>query len=576
MSISQTLSGGASVDARVTIALEGGRKSRSNLTQSRIKFAIMVLFVIFGIIGMKLVQLGVSDVQSQENGQARDAITASRPAILDRNGMELAMDILVPSMFAAPRHIIDVDEAVEKLLVELPQRNENWLREKLDGEEGFVWLKREMSPAAQDRVFDLGIPGVNFRTESKRYYPGGEVASHILGSVNIDSQGIAGMERFLDREEVEVLQATGLARGRDLEPVALSIDLRVQNAMHGELVDAMERYQAIAAAGVLLDVTTGEILALVSLPDFDPNVPASALEDGRLNRVTAGTFELGSTFKTVTIAAAIDAGAVSITDEFDATQPIRFGRYTINDFHGKERVLSLPEVYKYSSNIGTIRIMQALGKENYRAFLNRVGFDDPLGVELPETKRSNIPEKFSDIVAATASFGHGLTITPLHMASAMGAFANDGILVPPTLFRRSPEQARLLARSIISPETSAYMRYLMRLNALEGSGKITDEIATGYLVGGKTGTADKVVDGRYDSSKNLNVFASVFPMDNPRYSMLILVDEAKRENPQSGRTAAWNAGAVSGRIIQKVAPMLGILPNFSEIADQNLVPIELR
>ncbi|HHB82244.1 MAG TPA: penicillin-binding protein 2, partial [Devosia sp.] len=499
-----------------------------------------------------------------------------RPAILDRNGMELAMDILVPSMFAAPRHIIDVDEAVEKLLAEIPERNESWLRAKLDGNEGFVWLKREMSPAAQDRIFDLGIPGIDFRTESKRYYPGGEVAAHILGSVNIDNQGIAGMERFLDREEVEVLQATGLARGRDLEPVTLAVDLRVQNAMHAELVDAMARYQAIAAAGVLLDVTTGEILALVSLPDFDPNVPASALEEGRLNRITAGTFELGSTFKTVTIAAAIDAGAVSITDEFDATQPIRFGRFSIDDFHGKERVLSLPEVYKYSSNIGTIRIMQALGKENYRAFLTRVGFDAPLSVELPETKRSNIPEEFSDIVAATASFGHGLTITPLHMASAMGAFANDGILVPPTLFRRSPEQARTLARSVISPRTSAYMRYLMRLNALEGSGKITDEIAAGYLVGGKTGTADKVVDGRYDSTKNLNVFASVFPMDNPRYSMLILVDEAKRENPQSGRTAAWNAGAVSGRIIQKVAPMLGILPNFSETVDQNLVPVELR
>ncbi len=576
MSVSQTLPGGASVDSSVTIALEGGRKSRSNLTQSRIKFAIIVLFVIFGVIGAKILQLGALDVQNRVSGQARDAITASRPAILDRNGMELAMDILVPSMFAAPRHIIDVDEAVEKLLAEIPERNESWLRTKLDGNEGFVWLKREMSPAAQDRVFDLGIPGIDFRTESKRYYPGGEVAAHILGSVNIDNQGIAGMERFLDREEVEVLQATGLARGRDLEPVTLAVDLRVQNAMHAELVDAMARYQAIAAAGVLLDVTTGEILALVSLPDFDPNVPASALEEGRLNRITAGTFELGSTFKTVTIAAAIDAGAVSITDEFDATQPIRFGRFSIDDFHGKERVLSLPEVYKYSSNIGTIRIMQALGKENYRAFLTRVGFDAPLGVELPETKRSNIPEEFSDIVAATASFGHGLTITPLHMASAMGAFANDGILVPPTLFRRSPEQARMLARSVISPRTSAYMRYLMRLNALEGSGKITDEIAAGYLVGGKTGTADKVVDGRYDSTKNLNVFASVFPMDNPRYSMLILVDEAKRENPQSGRTAAWNAGAVSGRIIQKVAPMLGILPNFSETVDQNLVPVELR
>ncbi len=576
MSVSEISPGGTPLGAGATIALEGGRKSRSNLTQSRIKFAILGLFLVFGIISMKLVQLGVSDVEGRVNGQARDVITASRPAILDRNGMELAMDILVPSMFAAPRRIIDLDEAVEKLLVEMPEKSESWLRAKLDGDEGFVWLKREMSPAAQNRVFDLGIPGVDFRTESKRYYPGGSIASHILGSVNIDSQGIAGVERFLDKQEVEVLQATGLARGRDLEPVALSIDLRVQNAMHAELVDAMERYQAIAAAGVLLDVTTGEILALVSLPDFDPNAPASALEEGRFNRITAGTFELGSTFKTVTIAAAIDAGAVNITDEFDASQPIRFGRFTIDDFHGKERVLSLPEVYKYSSNIGTIRIMQALGKDNYRAFLTRVGFDDPLGVELPETKRSTIPRECSEIVAATASFGHGLTITPLHMASAVGAFANEGILVPPTLFIRSPEQARAVARSVISPETSAYMRYLMRLNALEGSGKITDTIATGYLVGGKTGTADKVIDGQYDTTKNRNVFTSVFPMDNPRYSMLILVDEAKRENPQSGRTAAWNAGAVTGRIIQKVAPMLGILPNFNEAVDQNLVTIELR
>ena len=558
------------------ISLDGGRKTRTNLTQSRIRFAIFGLVLVFAIIGLKLVQLGMAIASEQNVGQARDVITASRPAILDRNGMELAMDILVPSMFAAPRRIIDVDEAVEKLYAEMPGVDKVWLREKLDGDEGFVWLKREMSPAAQDRIFDLGIPGIDFRTESKRYYPGGNVASHILGAVNIDSQGIAGIEKYLDQEDIEILQSIGLARGRDLAPVNLSIDLRVQNAMHEELVDAMERYEAIAAAGVMLDIKTGEILSLVSLPDFDPNEPATALEEGRLNRITAGTFELGSTFKTVTIAAAIDAGAVTITDSFDASQAIRFGRFSIGDFHGKNRVLSLPEVYKYSSNIGTIRIMQELGKDNFRSFLTRVGFDDALQIELPETKRSNIPEEFSEVVAATASFGHGLTITPLHMVSAMGAFANGGILVPPTLLKRTQDEAQGLGRPVISATTSAYMRYLMRLNALEGSGRITDKIATGYMIGGKTGTADKVVEGRYDSSKNLNAFASVFPMDSPRYAMLILVDEPKRENAQSGRTAAWNAGAVSGRIVQKIGPMLGIMPNFSEIDDAALVPQELR
>jgi cell division protein FtsI (penicillin-binding protein 3) len=346
--------------------------------------------------------------------------------------------------------------------------------------------------------------------------------------------------------------------------------------MHAELVDALERYQAIAAGGVMIDVKTGEILAMVSLPDFDPNVPASALEEGRLNRITAGTFELGSTFKTVTIAGALDSGAVQIIDEFDATEAIKFGRFSIGDFHGKNRILSLPEVYKYSSNIGTIRIMQAWGKDNYRAFLTRIGFDDALQIELPETKRSNIPEEFSEVGAATAAFGHGLSITPLHMVSAMAAFANDGMLVPPTLFRRTQAEAYALGRVIISPSTSAYMRYLMRLNALEGSGRRMNEIAEGYLVGGKTGTADKVVDGRYDSTKNFTVFASVFPLNDPQYAMVILVDEPKRENPQTGRTAGWNAGEVTGRVVQRVAPMLGVMPNFSEITEAALVPSEFR
>ncbi len=566
----------AHTNAHDPIALDGGRKTRQGMTKSRIGWAIFGVLMLFGIIGGKLVSLGMAEIDGSASGRARDVITATRPPILDRNGRSLAMDILVPSLAAAPRLIIDVDEAVEKLHAELPDMDVNWLREKLDGDEGFVWLRREMSPAAQERIFNLGIPGIEFRTESKRYYPGGNVASHILGSVNIDNQGIAGIERYLDREEVEVLQAFGLARGRALEPVKLSIDLRVQNAMHAELMDSLIRYEAIAAAGVIVDVRTGEVLALVSLPDFDPNVPASALEEGRLNRVTAGTFELGSTFKTVTIAGALDSGLVQLNDRFDATQAIQFGRFRIGDFHGKNRILSLPEVYKYSSNIGTIRIMQQWGKENFREFLTLTGFDAPLSIELPETKLPRVLDKFSEVGAATASFGHGLSVTPLHMATAVAGFVNDGIMVPPTLFERSQSEADALGVRTISVETSAKIRYLMRLNALEGSGRHMDEIAEGYLVGGKTGTADKVVGTGYDSTKNFNVFASAFPLDDPQYAMVILIDEPKRENPQSGRTAAWNAGEVTGRIVQKIAPMLGILPNFSEFSEASLVPAEIE
>lgn len=559
-----------------TITLEGARISRGNLTKARIRWVILALIIMFGIVGGRLIQLGSVVVDSTIEGQTRDVITATRPAILDRNGLEMAVDIRVPSLYAEPRRIIDVDEAVEKLSEVMPEINRDWLRKRLTGDKGFVWVKRELTPALQERILRLGIPGLDFLTESKRFYPAGPEAAHVLGAVNIDNQGIAGIERHMDTEDVALLQSIGLARGQELTPVELSIDLRVQHAMREQLVDSLTRYQAVAAAGVMLDIRTGEVIAMASLPDFDPNDPATALLEGRMNRITAGKFELGSTMKTVTLAGALDSGKVKITDTFDARFGVRFGRFTIDDFHGKHRILTLPEVYKYSSNIGTIHIMQALGKDDFRAFLTRIGFDAPLALELPEKTRSNVPAKFSEIVAATASFGHGLSITPMHMASAMAAFVNDGNYVQPTMYKRSLEEARAMYVPIIKPETSHYMRYLMRLNALEGSGSRMNKMADGYRTGGKTGTAEKVVEGRYAVGKNLNVFASAFPMDNPRYAMVILVDEPKRENEQSGTTAGWNAGEVTGRIVAQVAPMLGIAPDFGEMTDAALLPVELR
>ena len=276
------------------------------------------------------------------------------------------------------------------------------------------------------------------------------------------------------------------------------------------------------------------------------------------------------------MAGALDSGSVQITDRFDARFGVRFGRYTIDDFHGKHTILSLPEVYKYSSNIGTIRVMQAMGKDNYRAFLTTMGFDARVPFELPEMRLPVVPKELSEVGAATASFGHGLSVSPLHMVTAYAAFVNGGNYIAPTLYRRDVAEAALLYRRVLKPETSAEIRYLMRLNALEGSGSQMNKAALGYRVGGKTGTAEKVVDGRYSSSKVTNFFGSAFPLDNPQYAMVIMVDEPKSENPQSGTTAGWNAGAVTGRIVQRVAPMLGIAPDFSEVLDQNLVPPQLR
>lgn len=422
----------------------------------------------------------------------------------------------------------------------------------------------------------LGIPGIDFITESKRFYPGMNEASHILGSTNIDNRGIAGIERHMDGEDIALLQDLGLARGNALTPVDLSVDMRVQHVMHEQLVDALQRYSAIAAAGVMLDIHTGEVIALASLPDFDPNQPATALVKDSFNRITAGIFEPGSIFKTVTMAGALDSGAVRITDSFDARFGIRFGRYTIDDFHGKHRILSLPEVYKYSSNIGTIRVMQAMGKDNFRAFLTRIGLDTRVPFELPEMRLPTVPKELSEVGAATASFGHGLSVSPLHMVTAYAAFVNGGNYIAPTLYKRDLATAQAQYRRVISPQASDEVRYLMRLNALEGSGSQMNKAALGYRVGGKTGTAEKVVDGRYSSSKVTNFFGSAFPLDNPRYAMIIMVDEPKAENAQQGTTAGWNAGTVTGRIVQRVAPMLGVAPDFAEILDENLVPPAIR
>lgn len=565
-----------------SIALDGTRKARGNLTKARIHWVMAVLILVFAVVMGRLVYLGSIVTDPAIDGQERDIITATRPAILDRNGLEMAVDIRVPSLFAEPRRIIDVDEAAEAILTVIPDLDPQWLRQRLTGDKGFVWIKRELSPSVRDRIFDLGIPGLDFLTESKRFYPGGKEASHILGAVNIDNQGIAGIEKHMDDEAVALLQSLGLARGNELAPVSLSIDMRVQHIMYEQLLDALERYKAVAAAGVMVDVRTGEVVAMVSLPDFDPNNPATMFEpvgykkDQRFNRITSGIFELGSTFKTITIAGALDSGLVRINDSFDARFGIRFGRFTITDYRGKNRVMTLPEVYKYSSNIGTIRIMQQWGKDNFRAFLTRLGFDKRVPFELPEMRSPNVPTKWPDIVAATASFGHGLSISPLHQVMAYAALVNDGCLLPPTLYRRSEAEARPLCENVISPQTSAQVRYLMRLNALEGSGSRMNRAADGYRAGGKTGTAEKVVNGRYAQGLNLNVFSSAFPLDDPRYAMVILVDEAKRENEQSGTTAGWNAGEVTGRIIQRAAPLLGVGPAFGEMIDASLVPAELR
>lgn len=541
-----------------SLLLQGERSRLQRVVRWRLTVIAILACAGFALITGRLLQIGLVEHDDRIEGQTRAAIQASRPPLTDRNGIVMAVDIRVPSLYADPARIADVEEVVTKLTPLLPELDRARLERLLASESRFVWIARELTPSVQEQVMRLGLPGIDFLTESRRFYPGGSAAAHVLGTVDVDNRGTAGIELALDEQGLADLQNAGIARDTAMTPVALSLDMRVQHAMREELLAAIVRYRAIAAAGIMLDARTGEVLALVSLPDFDPNDPATALSAPRFNRITGGTFELGSTLKTITIAAAFDAGSLALSDVVDAREGVRFGRFLLD--HGKRRVLTVPEVFKYSDNIGTIRIMQDLGKEAYRRFLSRIGFDTRTTIELPENAAPRVPDAFSDVGAATASYGYGLAITPLHMAQALAVFANGGYAVRPTLFARSPAVATPPPVRVVDASVSRQVVDLLRFNAVEGSGRRMDELANGYRAGGKTGTAEKVIDGVYSDTLNLALFTAVFPVEAPQYVLLVMLDEAKAEQEGGSREAAWNAAQVAGSIIARTAPMLGVPP----------------
>ena len=535
-----------------------GTKPRDAI-RSRIRFMAVVFLAAFVAVVGRLVMFGIAPDTGGSGGVGAGAsIASSRPDIVDRNGEILATDIKMASLYAEPRHILDPDEAAELLTGVLPDLDADDLRKRLSTNAGFAWIKREITPAQQRQIHALGIPGIGFLTESRRFYPGGATAAHILGLVNVDNQGIAGMEKYIDDTWLADLHAAGFARDRALEPVKLSVDLRVQHIVRDELLAAMERYQAIAASGIVLDVHTGEVVAMVSLPDFDPNSPTDALKPDRLNRMSAGAYELGSVFKSFTFAMALDSGAVTMRDNIDATSAIRVGRFTINDFHGKHRVLTVPEVFIYSSNIGSARMALKVGGERQQEYLRRFGLLSRLQTELPEVARPIVPAKWSELTSMTVAFGHGLAVTPLATAVADAALVNGGLLIPPTFQHRTRAEAEAISAQVIRPEVSDQMRYLLRLNVEKGSGR--QAAVAGYTVGGKTGTAEKVENGRYSANKRLNSFLAAFPMDDPQYAVLVLLDEPKAAKEGGGTTAGSNAAPTVGAIIRRAAALLGVEP----------------
>jgi cell division protein FtsI (penicillin-binding protein 3) len=536
---------------------------RMDKSTARVGVVALGFTALFGLIAGRLVMLAVtSDNVSETRRATASEISSARPDIVDRNGDVLATDVKTMSVFAEPRNIVDKDEAVELLTAVLPDLNASELREKLGTKKGFVWVKREITPRQQAEVHRLGIPGVGFLPENKRVYPNAHAAAHVLGFANIDNVGIAGMEKYIDGQGLQDLNGAGFnLKSEDLKPIELSIDLRVQHIMRDELTKALQKYKAKAAAGAIVDVNTGEVISLVSLPDFDPNNPVDALEKDRINRINVGVYEMGSTFKAITTAMALDSGKFTINSTLDARSGLRYGKFTIGDYHGTHRILTVPEVFIHSSNIGTARMALGIGVDGHKAFLKKMGQLDRLRTELPENAEPIVPSRWGELNTVTIAFGHGIAVAPLQAVMATAALVNGGWLITPTFLKRTEEEARKEAVRVVKPETSEAMRYVMRLNAEKGSA--TRAAVAGFYVGGKTGTAEKVIGGRYSKNKLLTTFMAISPADKPRYLVLTILDEPQGLPETYGfATSGWNTAPTTGSIIERAAPLLGIPPRF--------------
>ena len=540
-----------------TVFLDGETKQILENGRNRLVIASLVFAIVFTVLGLRLGQLALLPTQGEVGQPVRTAsveMARDRADIVDRNGLLLATSLPTASLFADAAKVIDAEDAARRLEEILPSLAGTDLKARLSSGRRFIWLKRNLTPREQSAVNRAGIPGIGFQRETRRIYPQGRLASHVLGYVDVDNNGMAGVERALD----------GRLRDTSEGPLRLSVDVRVQHALTDELQRTVTEFKAIGATGIVLDVRTGEVLAMASLPDFDPAEAGSVSPDlkgednPRFNRATSGVYEMGSTFKTFTTAMSLDSGRTRLTSGYDATHPLRVARFTISDDHPKARWLTVPEIFMYSSNIGSVRMALDVGTAGQRRFLSNLGFMERSPIELREAGAPLVPNPWREISTMTVAFGHGISITPMHLVTGMAAMINGGILVPPTLVKA---QAGVAAQGkrVISAQTSATMRQLLRLVVERGTGRKAE--VAGYLIGGKTGTAEKASRHGYRRKALLSSFLAAFPMNDPRYAVLIMVDEPKGNQSTYGyATGGWVSAPAVARVVARVAPILGVEP----------------
>src|SRR5262245_51576393 len=526
--------------------------------RDRARLILCAMLLVFMLIAGQLVRLALKAPPDLRLSLAEPmAKSWSRPDIIDRHGRLLASDVSTHSLYVDPQLVQDVDEAIEKLTGALPALDAAELRKILsDKSRRFAWVARGLTPRQAQQVHALGLPGLALRTEPKRVYPLGRLTGHVLGTVNTDNRGIAGIERMLDdTNRAEAVQ--GPARATT-EPVRLSLDLGVQHALTEELKQACVRYAAAAAAGVVLEAGSGEILGAASLPEADPARPMDWLDGQRADKLAGGTFELGSIFKLLTVAMALEAGIADLDRVYDVREPLAAGPYVIKDPYPQGRPLSVREIFLHSSNVGAGMLALEVGAERQRAFLERLGLTEATRTEAGPMAPPQLPKHWGRIETITIGYGHGLAVAPLQFAAAVAALVNGGLKVTPTLLAGAP---RGPPERLVSGATSAKLREVMRLNVtnVQGTGRHAE--AAGYRVGGKTGTAEMAGRGGYREKSVISSFAGAFPMDAPRYVVLVLLFE-----PQTGEgggqhiTAGVNAAPTTARIVERIAPLLGVMP----------------
>ncbi|MBS9716886.1 peptidoglycan D,D-transpeptidase FtsI family protein [Pseudohalocynthiibacter aestuariivivens] len=523
-------------------------------------------FCAFFLVGLRMTHLSGSAVEEPNNAYLGPSITAQRADITDRNGRILATNLVTNSLYAQPPVMVDRVGAAKALAAIFPDLNEDRLIEKFTGERTFIWIKRKLSPEQMQAVHDIGEPGLLFGPREMRLYPNGSVAAHVLGGASFGREdvhaaeviGTAGVEKTFD----EYLRDPA----NNGAPLQLSLDLTIQAAAEQVLNGGMRLMKAKGAAAVLMDVHTGEIVSLVSLPDFDPNDRPRPLTEGvasdspLFNRAVQGVYELGSTFKIFTAAQALDARLMNRETMIDIRGPLRWGRFRISDFHDYGAQLSVSDIIVRSSNIGTARIAQQIGPARQRAFLGSLGLLEPTPVEMVEASggRPLLPPNWSELSAMTISYGHGLSTSPMHLAAAYASLLNGGTRVMPTLLLQDGPQH---GERVVSTDTSAIVRDLLRQVVVRGTASFGE--VPGYAVGGKTGTADKPREngGGYYDDKVIATFASVFPANDPKYVLIVTLDEPEVHTlGEMRRTAGWTAVPVAAEIIRRVAPLLGLRP----------------